>query len=252
MSPDSQLQGTTGFPTTCWSRILAHAQGEGSGRAAALETLARLYWRPVYAYVRAKWGKAPDDARDTTQDFFLWMLEGDFLARVDRDRGRFRAVLKAALANYVVDRHRADTAAKRGGGRPPLSIDATLPRVNLPDPHGRSPEDLLDDAWRREVLARAVDLLEEGLAREGKETTFAVFRDYFLNVGGDLDYAAVAARHGLTRSDVGNRLQAAKARYRETLRRLVAETVHGDEDLHAELAWLFGAAMPPLDRGAKP
>lgn len=245
MPSDSQLQGPTGFPTTCWSRIVVLAQGEGSDRVAALDALAALYWRPVYAYVRAKWGKPPEEARDVTQDFFLWMLEGDFLSRVDRERGRFRAVLKTALANYVVDLHRADTAARRGGGRATLSLDMAredLPRVDLPDPQGRSPEALLDDAWRREVLARALELLEESLAREGKETTFAVFRDYFLSDYGDLNYAAVAARHGLSTSDVGNRLQAAKACYRETLRRLVAETVHGEEDLRTELAWLFGGA----------
>lgn len=238
---DSQLAGPTAFPTTCWSQVILPARGAEEDRRAALDRLAAEYWRPVYAYVRARWAKSPEDARDVTQEFFLYIMEGDFLSRVDRERGRFRAVLKVALANFVTDAHRRDAAEKRGGGRAPLPL-GDLPRVELPDPRGRTPDDLLDDAWRREVLATGLEAVEESYRREGKETTFEVFRDYFLSETGEVDYASVAARHGISTSDVSNRLTHAKGRYRETIRRLVAETVRGEDDLREELAWLFGGA----------
>lgn len=56
----------------------------------------------------------------------------------------------------------------------------------------------------------------------------------------ELDYAAVAARHGVTRVDVSNYLMHAKRRYRATLRDLVAETVTDAGALRDELDWLLG------------
>lgn len=40
------------FPSTQWSRIMA--AGSAVRDAAAWESLARSYWRPVYCYVRAR------------------------------------------------------------------------------------------------------------------------------------------------------------------------------------------------------
>ena len=55
-------------------------------------------------------------------------------------------------------------------------------------------------------------------------------------------YAAVAARYGLSTSDVSNHLQLAKRRYRVQLRRAVADTVGEQGDLEEELRWLLGDA----------
>ena len=42
------------------------------------------------------------DAKDLAQDFFLWMMESDFLSRADRGRGRFRVFVKVARTERSV------------------------------------------------------------------------------------------------------------------------------------------------------
>lgn len=201
----------------------------------ALEDLARAYWRPVYGYVRLRWARTDEDALDATQSFFLWMLEGPFLTRADPRRGRFRGFVRVALDRFLIDLERERTALKRGGARTFVAVDDT---AQLPDVGAAAPEEALDALWRAELLERATRELEQDLERDGKALVFAVFRDYFL-AGDELDYAALAARHGITKTDVSNYLQRAKARYREVLRRVVRETVDSAAELDLELAWLF-------------
>src|SRR3989442_200919 len=62
------------FATTHWSIVLA-AGAKGSPQAAeALEKLCRVYWYPLYAYVRRQ-GHGAHDAQDLTQAFFARLLE---------------------------------------------------------------------------------------------------------------------------------------------------------------------------------
>jgi RNA polymerase sigma-70 factor (ECF subfamily) len=231
------------FPTTRWSSLLADpAAGSTAGRE-AFETLARRYWRPIVAYVRAKSAKTDEDARDAAQEFFLWMIESGFLAKADPARGSFRGFVKRSLSNFLHDLERHRRTEKRGGGKIVLPLDADRAVPHLPDP-GKTPEELLDDLWREELLARATDALEAELQEKNKDVVFAVFRDYFLS-DEEVDYATVAERHGLTKVDVSNHLSLAKNRYRAHLRTAVLETVRSDEELRAELAWLFDGGGRP-------
>ena len=236
MSREIESPGGLAFPTTRWSTLLA-GRSDAEAAREAFEALARRYWGPVAAYVRARFAKTDDDAREATQEFFLWMLEGGFLERADPARGRFRGFVKRSLANFLHDAARRRRSVKRGGTRTALSFERDdLPPV--PDPSGRNPEAVLDDLWRKELLAQGADRLEAELTERGKRVTYEVFRDYFLG-DEELDYRQVAARHGVTTTDVSNHLAFAKKRYRAHLRAAVLETVQSDEDLRAELSWLF-------------
>ena len=86
---------------------------------------------------------------------------------------------------------------------------------------------MLDDLWRRELLARAAADTERELVDSGRGVIFAVFRDYFLSEE-ELDYEAVAQRHGVTKIDVSNYLTYAKRRYRLQLKNVVLDTVRAD------------------------
>ena len=112
--------GRREFPDTRWSRLLG-----GRADEAAAADLARTYWKPVYAYVRAKWGKSNEDAKDLAQDFFVWMIETGFVAKADRDRGRFRAFVKVALNHYIANEEEKRRREKRGGGRASISFAKT-------------------------------------------------------------------------------------------------------------------------------
>src|SRR5687767_13720288 len=83
------------FPETVWSSLLGTSGPLTPAREAALNQLVTLYWRPVYKYVRTAGGASIEDAKDLTQEFFGYLLEGDVLTKYDRDKGRFRTFLKA-------------------------------------------------------------------------------------------------------------------------------------------------------------
>ena len=229
------------FPQTRWSLVLAGPRAEDSGaRRAALEELFQSYGGPIRAFVRARGARTPEDAEDGAQAFFAWMLESDFLDRAAPERGRFRGYVKCALDHFLSDQERRRRALKRGGGRDPAPLaseDGTA--LEPADPSGRTPEDELDDAWRAELLERAAERLERELEAKGKAKVFAVFRDYFLT-DTELDYVAVAERHGIAPTNVSNYLAQAKKRYRWHLKNAVMETVQDSEGLALELSWLLG------------
>lgn len=227
------------FPSTRWSRLVVDPEAGGAAAREAFEALVRRYEGPIRAYVRARFARTDDDARDATQEFLVWMLERDVLGRADPARGSFRGFIKRTLANFLHDQERKRRTLKRGGHAEARSLDAADVAAELPDDASRSPEDVLDDAWRRELLAGAAAALEAELEERGALVRFRVFRDYFLG-DEELDYAAVAERYGITKVDVSNHLTQAKKRYRAHLRDAVLETVGGDDDLRAELDWLFG------------
>ena len=225
------------FPETRWSRIL-QPQGRRD-----LEALARAYAPPIEAWLGRRFGCRGEDAQDLAQEAFAWLLQTRLLDKADPARGRFRGFLKTALANFTIERLRREAAQKRGGTVAHATIDAVAEPV---DPRGRTPDEVLDLAWRRELLERAQAQLQQELEAAGQAVRWALFRDWFLADGesadGTLDHATLARRHGTSRTDVSNWLDAGKRRYRAILQKLVADTVTTEAELQEELRWLFGPA----------
>lgn len=256
-------RGRDRFPSTRWSRLVESPRGSGeSGGDAAGDAplreadgteLAARYWRPVYAYVRRRWSRNNEDAKDLTQSFFVWMLEHDFVQQADPARGRFRAFLRTALERFLTDDQRGRKRRKRGGDRVHVELpgadDADLLAM-LQDDKAVGPVEALDEEWRRTVLAQALELLRDEMKASGKATSFAVFEDYFLDDSDTLDYARVAERHGISKVDVSNALARTKRAYRAWIRRVVADTVKGADELEEELAWLYGGSSTRREEGA--
>jgi len=220
------------FPSTRWSRLLAAPEERD------LEALARAYFRPLRAWLAARFRLRDDAADDLAQEAFAWLLATRLLDRADPARGRFRGFLKTSLARFAIERFRREDAAKRGGGRGHEPLDAA---ANVADPGAPSPDARLDAEWRRELIARAREELERELEAGGRRSHWLLFRDWFLDEGdGEPDQAALARRHGVTRVDISNRLAYAKRRFRELLQAQVADTVRDEAELREELEWLFG------------
>jgi len=97
-------RGPAAFPTTHWSRVLAVRDGSPAPAQAreALAELCRAYWYPLYAFIRRR-GHNPESACDLTQEFFTRVIEPDFLAGVDRTKGKFRAFLLAACTHFLAN-----------------------------------------------------------------------------------------------------------------------------------------------------
>jgi hypothetical protein len=83
------VAGATAFVTTRWSVVLA-AQGESPSAQEALEKLCRIYWWPLYGFVRRQ-GYTPEEAQDLPQGFFAMLLERRDMGAVRREKGRLRS-----------------------------------------------------------------------------------------------------------------------------------------------------------------
>ncbi|MEO8427663.1 MAG: sigma factor [Verrucomicrobiota bacterium] len=121
--PNVPAAGASEFSPTHWSVVLAAGQFDSPQRAAALEKLCGTYWYPLYAYSRRQ-GNQPADAEDLTQAFFSAFLEKNYVARADRDRGRFRTFLLTSFKNFAANEWDRARTVRRGGGRQIVSLDA--------------------------------------------------------------------------------------------------------------------------------
>jgi DNA-directed RNA polymerase specialized sigma24 family protein len=149
------------FATTHWSVVLAAADS-GSPRApAALADLCETYWYPVYSFVRRS-GHTAEDARDLTQAFFARLLEKGWLEDARPDRGRFRAFLLTALRHFLSNERDWRNAAKRGGGKPLLSLefDDGERRYQVEPVDGVTPEHIYERRWARAALDVAMRRLK--------------------------------------------------------------------------------------------
>jgi RNA polymerase sigma factor (sigma-70 family) len=242
---ETRIGGQGGsFPTTRQSVLASLGDLAPAGRDRDLERLISLYWKPVYCLIRRSGARSNEDAKDLTQEFFVRVvLEGSLAERYTPDKGSFRAYLKTSVRNFLRNEHRDGSRQKRGGDATPLALqirDIDLTEV-LPDAHARPPEELFDAAWRSVVLGKAVQLLQERLAAEGKPEVFDVFQRYDLEGdGAAASYDSVGQALGISPVTVKNHLTRAREDFRTAVRSVVCATVADPKNLSAELRELFG------------
>jgi hypothetical protein len=89
MDKDTSIGGSHDhFPSPQASLLEAAAAGLPGE---ALDRVIARYWKPVYRFVRLKFHKDNEDAKDLTQGFFAAALERDFIARFDPAKACFSA-----------------------------------------------------------------------------------------------------------------------------------------------------------------
>jgi DNA-directed RNA polymerase specialized sigma24 family protein len=110
------------------------------------------------------------------------------------------------------------------------------------EPQTSDPEAAFDRAWVAELIRAAVECLRHRALRDGRELPFRVFAEYDLFEASPRGtYADVAARLGLTSSEVRRYLHDVREDLRAEIRRLVARTVEDATQLEEEWHALFGA-----------
>src|SRR4051812_29598947 len=123
LSPPMAGEPGSSFAATRWSIVLAAGNGHARTEARrAMGELAKLYWYPLYAFVRRK-GYSAAEAEDLIQSFFARLMEKDVLAVADRNKGKFRSFLLAVLNNFLANEWEKAHAAKRGGEKGVISLD---------------------------------------------------------------------------------------------------------------------------------
>ncbi len=228
------------FPTTHWSVVLAAHDTESPEADAALAELCRTYWYPLYAFIRRK-GHNPHDAEDLTQAFFARLLEKNYVAQADRERGRFRTYLLAALTHFLADEWDKARRLKRGGGREIISFDA----ASAEERYRLEPIDQLDAAklyerrWVTTLFDRVLARLEEEFHDSGKGELFNCLKNSLLAEAGGSSYAQLGARLDLKEDAVKQAVHRMRRRYRELFREEIAQTVAGPGEVEEELKHLF-------------
>lgn len=233
------------FATTQWSLVLAAGERGSAGAEEALAHLCSLYWYPVFAFVRRQ-GHPTDEAQDLTQGFFTRLIEKGDLAGADRSRGRFRSFLLTACQHFLSNERDRTRALKRGGGLLPVSIDvaAAEGRYARALAHSETPERLYEREWCLTLLAGVLDDLREEYGAAGKERVFDRLKD-FLTADEDAGTHADAARDlGMTAAAVKVAVHRLRRRYREGLRRRVADTVETAQDIEEEIRYLLKTLGP--------
>src|SRR6266550_2674399 len=110
--------GLEQFGTTRWNVVLLAGEETSPRATEALEQLCRIYWYPLYAYLR-RMSYGPQDAQRLTEGFFARLLGKNAGATADRRSTRFRSFLLASLNYFLAyERDRPDETEHAGGEGP--------------------------------------------------------------------------------------------------------------------------------------
>jgi len=252
---DGSLPANLSFEDTQWSVVRAAGQGSGPATAQALEHVCRVYWYPLYVYVRRR-GHEPEAAKDLTQAFFERLLQKGFLAQADEHRGRFRSFLLGCLRHFLDDEFDRTRAQKRGGGQILVSLDAEAGEVlyqtqfltrqgchaNLADSGSASPEEIFDRGWAMMVLERAQTRLKQEFVSGGKGELYEALCAHLQEGAAHGSYADTAKRLGLTEEAIKSAAYRLRRRYQKLIREEVAPTIAEPAELDDEVRYLIRLA----------
>jgi RNA polymerase sigma factor (sigma-70 family) len=234
------------FHTTQWNVVLLSAQSQVPGSKAALAELCRLYWLPLYTFVRRS-GYSPADAQDMVQGFFLHLLDHKALAEVDPRKGKFRSFLLASIKNYVskeVDRLRC---LKRGGNIEFVPIESNnaeeLDRFEPAD--FLTAETIFDARWATILLEEVMARLANEYAAGGKETTLRALEPFLApgSVQAVPSYEQVADQLQVSIGAVKTLIHRLRKQFGALLREEVARTVSDPLEIDEEIRSLCEALI---------
>lgn len=238
--------GNHRFPVTQLSAIVAASSTNPEERTRAFEVLVSAYWMPVYKYVRIKWNKPGEDARDLTQGFFAEAIEKNFFARFDPSKAKFRTFLRTCLDGFVANENKAASRIKRGGDVTILSLDFDGAEEQLriaATPAADAMDEYFDKEWARSVFSLALESFRAQMIATSKETHLRLFERYVLDAEDEAtktSYKALASEFKLSTTDVTNYLALARREFRRIVLEKLRELTATDEEFRREARALLG------------
>ncbi len=213
--------------------------GQDEKAKRALEELCAAYWFPLYAWSR-RCGAPPSDAEDYVQGFFVQVLQKQLFGAANPELGKLRTFMLTAFRRHVNDEQRKESRQKRGGGQI-VSFDAAEAEAwyEVEQIDGESADHLFDRQWALTVLDQAMSKLEQQAAAKSKSAEFAILRPFL--IGGDeaADYEKAGREAGMSANAFKVAVHRLRARFREALRREVAETQPADANVDEEMGYLM-------------
>jgi RNA polymerase sigma-70 factor (ECF subfamily) len=235
----SAQDGAVAFTTTHWSVVLT-AQGESPAAHEALEKLCRIYWRPIYSFVRRQ-GFGREEAEDITQGLFAQLLERKRLNAVRKEKGRLRSFLLGAVKYFLADEQRRATAIKRGKGQRLISLEELHgdDRIEVEPADPMTAEMIYERRWALTVLERVLSRLKDDYTAAGNATLFDSLKELLPDEPGAASQAEIAARLGMTENAIRQAFYRFRQSYQSLLREEIAHTVATAGDIEDELRHLI-------------
>jgi RNA polymerase sigma factor (sigma-70 family) len=224
------------FTETAWSIVLAAGAATPARAKEGMAQLCRIYWRPIYAYLR-RIGYSREEAEDLTQSFFQHLLENDTLRRASREKGRFRSFLLGALTVCLSDERARRRTLKRGGGAQFISTDELRDEElhHLRAFHEAAPDEVLDARWASLVLERALAKLRGDFSAEGKAETFEALALFLSGEKADISYEQAAKTIGVSLGAIKTHIHRLRRQFAAAVRHEIMQTVSAPHEVDDEL-----------------
>jgi RNA polymerase sigma factor (sigma-70 family) len=227
------------FTATHWSMVL-DAQSELRAARAALEKLCRIYWRPIYSFVRRQ-GIGPEDAEDLTQGFFALLLERKDLNTVRKEKARLRSYLLASLKNFLADERRRAMAIKRGKEERLIPMDEIheSERIDIERSDRLTADQIYERRWAFTVLEQVMARLRDEYRSAGNLRFFERMKKMLMDEPGRLSQARVASEFDMTENAVKQAFHRFRQCYQTLFREEITHTVATPSDIEDELRYLI-------------
>ncbi len=227
------------FETTHWSLVLAAGDRRHAEADQALERLCRAYWPPLYAYVRRR-VRDVHEAQDLTQAFIERLLEKQFLAQAQRERGRFRAFLITAFQHFLANEWDKARTKKRGGHVTHFVFEFDRYETGAPATDDEwTAERVYERQWAIALLQSVMERLQREMERNGQGRQFQALREFIGGAQGS--YATPAVELGMSEAAARMAASRLRGRYRELLKEEIAHTVCSADEIEDEIRQLFTA-----------
>ena len=245
-SDDRRAAGSPGYATTRWSLILAAAghpessEQEATSSFEALSQLCQSYWLPLFAFAKRRASNV-EEAQDLTQAFFQKLLEKNYLADADPERGRFRAFLITSFKHFLANEREKARAIKRGGHVETLSFDFRQgdSQLSMEPASTLTAEQIFERQWVMTLLRNTLTRLEEEYAEKGKGELFHRLKDFIIGGSADAHYRELASELDLTEAALKMTVYRMRDRYRKILRGEISQTVADPAEIDDEIQYLF-------------
>jgi RNA polymerase sigma factor (sigma-70 family) len=230
------------FRTTHWSAVVRAGHGDSDEAHAALSELCQVYWYPLYALARRE-GHPAAEAEDLTQGFFERLLERQWVARAQPDRGRFRTFLLTLFRRFLANEWHREHRQKRGGFQRAISLDVAVAesRYAAEPAHTETPDRAYDRQWAQTLLDQVLRRLRTDHAQSGRARLFESLEACLTQDEHAMRYAEIAVEFGLSEAAVKMAVHRLRKRYRTLLREEAAKTVGSPGQVEPELRSLFAA-----------
>ena len=240
---------TDKFPVTRHSIIAAIQGRDRAAKSRALETIIAAYWKPIYKHLRLRWELNSVDAQDLTQEFFARLIEREFLASYDANKGRLRTFLRTCADRLFLKQSRDAHRQKRGGDKLYFEVDFEAAEQELAHAALSSADNMeqqFEREWLRSLFVLALERLRRKYTLADKTVYLELFEAYDLAENEDRKqtYAELAETFHVSPTDVTNYLAASRRDFRQCVLDQLRDMTASEKEFQAEARELLGVTIP--------